>query len=275
VDVYPFINRLVFDDDILFLNQRWSEEFADKYSREIDLPFECHARADITDQTLIDLLKKAGCYLVKFGIESGNEEIRRNLLKRRMTNGQIKKAFALAKKAGMKTKSYNMVGLPFDTPRTILDAIKLNALIETDYLYITIYQPYHGTRLAKLCHAQNLLVTEALGEDFFSASTLKLKGISSSQITMFRDYFRIITRYYQFLRKLSPGVSRIATKISDKFFSRVTTSKVLNLLYPSLRYLYQKIIIFKHSSNKLWQRPVPQVPRKKVKHKISEGTSSS
>ncbi|KPJ68686.1 hypothetical protein AMJ44_05740 [candidate division WOR-1 bacterium DG_54_3] len=254
VTEYPFINGLVFDDDILFLNRRWSEEFAERYSREINLPFECHTRADITDQAVIDLLKKAGCFQVKFGIESGNEEIRQNVLKRRMTNDQIKKAFAMARKAGMKTQSYNMVGLPGDTPETILEAIKLNALIKTDNLYFTIYQPYQGTKLGEHCKKQNLVASEDLGPNFFSSSTLKLKTVSSSQITMFRDYFRILTRYYQLLQKLPNVVSSFATKVSDKMVSLESTAKVLNLIYSPLWYLYQRHYVLRSSSHKTWPR---------------------
>ncbi|MHC4245109.1 MAG: hypothetical protein ACYSU4_22095 [Planctomycetota bacterium] len=43
VEAYPFINSLVFDDDIFFLYRKLLEEFAEKYSREIHLRFECHA----------------------------------------------------------------------------------------------------------------------------------------------------------------------------------------------------------------------------------------
>jgi radical SAM superfamily enzyme YgiQ (UPF0313 family) len=240
---YPFINRLVFDDDILFLNRKWSEEFAEMYSCEIQLPFECHARADITDQSVIDLLKKAGCFQVKFGIESGNEEIRKNVLKRRMTDQQIIKAFAMATKAGLLTKSYNMIGLPGDTPETIIEAIKLNASLKTDNLYFTIYQPYHGTRLGEFCREQNLLVSEELGPNFFSASSLQLKTITASQINMFRSYFRILTRYYQILQKLPAVVSRMAIKASDKTISLETTARILNMIYPLLRYLYQKLYV--------------------------------
>jgi radical SAM superfamily enzyme YgiQ (UPF0313 family) len=241
VEEYPSINGLVFDDDILFLKRNWSEEFAEKYSREIHLPFKCNARADITDQAVIDLLKKAGCLQVQFGIESGNEEIRQNVLKRRMTNEQIEKAFAMARKAGMKTHSYNMVGLPGDTPETILEAIKLNALIKTDNLYFTIYQPYQGTKLAEICREQHLVTSEDLGPDFFSPSILKMETVSSSQIKMFRNYFRILTRYYQLLRKLPPAISNTATKFSDKILSKEPTAKMLNLIYPTLWYCCQRL----------------------------------
>ena len=170
-----------------------------------------------------------------------------------MTNQQIIKAFAMARKAGLLTKSYNMVGLPGDTPETILEAIKLNALIKTDNLYFTIFQPYHGTQLGEFCREQNLLALEDLGPNFFSASSLKLKSITASQITMFRDYFRILTRYYQLLQKLPAVVSRMAIKISDKVISLKLAARVLNFIYPPLRYLYQKLYVLT-SRHETWRK---------------------
>ena len=240
---FPFISRLVFDDDIFFLHRSWSEEFAEKYRRKINLPFECHARADITDASTIDLLKEAGCYLLKFGIESGNESIRKRVLHRHMDNNQIKTAFATAKKAGLQTMSYNMVGMPYDTPETILESIKLNASIGVDHLYFTIYQPYQGTQLAQRCQELDLIDSTDLGPNFFSPSVLKLESISPAQILMFRNYFGLLTRYYQFIQKLPRRVSKKIIKISDKIFTHELPPKALNMICSPLRFMHQKFLI--------------------------------
>lgn len=235
---YPFIKRIIFDDDILFLNRKWSEEFAEKYSREVHLPFMCNARADVTDQRLVDLLQKAGCYYVRFGLESGNEEIRYKILNRRMKNEQIEKAFSMCKKAGFTTFSYNIVGFPHETPSAILDTIKLNASIDVDVTHVTIFQPYPGTRLYERCREENLLEAKDLALDFCSPSILKLKTVSSSQVKMFRNYFRLFMGYYQLLEKLPGGISRVLVKLSDSVLSFRVTSHVLNFIYAPLFQVY-------------------------------------
>jgi len=247
---YPFINRLVFDDDILFLNRQWSEEFAEKYSREIHLPFMCNARADVTNQKLVDLLQKAGCYYVRFGLESGNEEIRYTVLNRRMKNDQIKRAFAMCKRAGFTTLSYNIVGFPHETPSAILDTIKLNASINVDVTHVTIFQPYPGTKLAELCRKESLLESKDLALDFCSPSILRLKTVSPSQVLMFRDYFRVFMYFFQVLEKLPAGMSRVCMKISERVLSFRITSQVLNILYSPLYHIYQKIVVNKFKRRK-------------------------
>ncbi|KPJ67937.1 hypothetical protein AMJ44_07040 [candidate division WOR-1 bacterium DG_54_3] len=245
---YPHINSIIFHDDILLLKRTWAEEFTEKYRSEINIPFICNARADVTDEAVVNLLKKAGCSHVKFGIESGNAEIRSRVLNRHMTNDQIKKAFALCRKAGLMTLSFNMVGIPYETPDTILDTIKLNASIGVNYIQATIYQPYQGTKLNELCREQNFYGSEGLGPSFYSPTVLKLNTLSPTQILMFKENFRALTRYYQVLQKLPTVLSHIAIRFSDKILSFNLTAHVLNLIHVPLNYLYLRCIQLKVKS---------------------------
>ena len=238
---YPFIKKLIFDDDILFLKRTWAEEFAEKYSQEIGLPFICNARANLINPTIVNLLKKAGCYHVKFGLESGNKYISNKILNRHLTNEQIKKAFAMCKKAGLITESFNMVGGPYETPRAILDTIKLNAVIGVDKMQVSIFQPYQGTKLGALCREQGFLMARDLEPDWYLCSILKLNTITPSQILMFRDYFKILVRYYQTIRKIPGKTSNVVIKFSDKFLSYGLVSNVLNVVYIPLNSLFRKL----------------------------------
>lgn len=242
---HPFITTLVFDDDILFLNRKWSEKFAEMYRREIDLPFVCNARADLTDEAMVTLIKKARCVHVKIGLESGNKEIRYRVLHRPMTNDQIKKAFAICKQVGIITESFNMVGIPYETPNAILDTIKLNAAIGVDKMQVSIFQPFQETELGELCREQHFLESSDLAPDIFSSSVLNLDTVSSSQVLMFRDYFKVFVRYYQLLQSLPPSISKISVRLSDRILSFNLTSRALNLIYLPLNYFYQRLLILR------------------------------
>jgi radical SAM superfamily enzyme YgiQ (UPF0313 family) len=244
IKCYPSLKVLNFDDDILFMRRKWAEEFTEKYSEQIALPFICNARANLTTKAMVDLLKKAGCYHVKFGLESGNEYICNKVLNRNLTIEQVKKAFALCKGAGLITESFNMVGIPYDTPRTVLDTIKLNSQIGVDKMQISIYQPYQGTKLADLCEKEGFIVRKDLEPDWFSP-VLQLSTISTSQVLMFRDYFKVLVRYYQIIRKLPDGTSKIAVRLSDRLISSVFVAKLLNAVYVPLNYLFRKLQLLK------------------------------
>lgn len=238
---YPFIRTVNFDDDILFLTTKWAEEFTERYSAEIGLPFICNARANLMDKSRVDLLKKAGCFHVKFGLESGNEYISNKILNRQLTNEQVKKALALCKDAGLITETFNMVGIPFETPAAILDTVKLNAAIGVNKMQVSIYQPYQGTRLAEVCRENSFVVRKDLDSDWFSP-TLKLNTISSSQVLMFRDYFKVLVCFYRALLSLPGIISRILTWLPDKILSFRITAATLNLIYIPLNYFYRKML---------------------------------
>jgi len=77
---------------------------------------------------------------------------------------------------------------------------------------------------------------------FYSPTVLKLNTLSPSQILMFKENFRALTRYYQVLQKLPTVLSHIAIRFSDKILSFNLTAHVLNLIHVPLNYLYLRCI---------------------------------
>ena len=202
---------------------------------------------------MVELLKRAGCRHVKLGIESGNESISNQVLNRHLSNARIKKAFVLCKEAGMITESFNMVGIPYDTPFTILDTIKLNAQIGVEKMQVSIYQPYQGTKLAEHSRDQGYIVSKDLKTDWYS-SILKLDTIAGSQILMFRDYFKVLVRCYQVIQRLPPRISKTLIPLSDRILSLVLTAKLLNLIYIPLDYLYRRMLTLKLRIKIAWRK---------------------
>ena len=149
---------------------------------------------------------------------------------------------------GLSTESFNMVGIPYDSPNTVLDTIKLNAAIKVDKMQVSIYQPYKGTRLADLCKKNKYIVSMDLEPDWF-APTLKLDTISSDQVLMFRDYFKVLVRYYQFIGNMPRYLSRMFIKISDMFFETKKAAVLLNTLYIPLNYVFRKTQLAKVKFN--------------------------
>jgi radical SAM superfamily enzyme YgiQ (UPF0313 family) len=264
---YPFITRLIFDDDILFLNRKWSEEFAARYPAEVGLPFGCNARANLVDAPMMALLKRAGCYLIKFGVESGSETIVNDVLRRHLTNDDIRRAFALSREAGLTTESFNMVGIPYETPARILQTVKINAEVKVDQIQVTIYQPYQGTQLTELCRREGFLRSPTpadLETDFFSPSEVRLDTLSPAQTLMFRNYFKILVRFYRVLFALPAPVSTVITRTSDALLKWRPAAPVLNACYVPLnrvfrrgQYLKTTFVVWRRRKRGRKQRPLP------------------
>jgi len=115
-------------------------------------------RVDRVDRELLIKLKKAGCYRVYFGIESGNQEIINNI-KKGITLEQVKNAVAWAKEAGLEVAGYFMIGLPGETEKTMQDTINFAKSLDLDLAKISITIPLPATEMFNNLESNNLIKT--------------------------------------------------------------------------------------------------------------------
>lgn len=148
-------DKVGFHDDNLTLNPQWLKDFAKLYKEEINVPFYCAARVESCSDTILDLLKETGCYLLLIGVESGDEKYRRRMMKREMSDKMVVDAFRRARKKGLGTWSFTMVGLPFENRRMILKTLWLNWRCRPDFVMASIFYPLKGTELGDVCYQRN------------------------------------------------------------------------------------------------------------------------
>src|SRR5690606_19488126 len=140
-----------FIDDLFIIYDDWLEEFAEKWPKQVGLPFFCNVRADliVRGPHKVDLLAKAGAFTVSMGIEAANDRIRTDLLKRHMTRDHIIQAGNLLRDAGINVTATNILGLPSSKLEDDLDTMRLNAEAGISYAQAFIFQPYPGTELGE------------------------------------------------------------------------------------------------------------------------------
>ncbi len=141
---------IAFQDDTFILNRRWLQEFLPRYKDEIGLPFICNVRSDLTNEEDVQLLAEAGCIRAAMGIESGNEEIRRTILAKNISNEQYLRACDLYYEHGIRIVGQNMFGVPGETIETALSTIELNIRCRTHTNTFSFFAPFPGTKLGEL-----------------------------------------------------------------------------------------------------------------------------
>jgi radical SAM superfamily enzyme YgiQ (UPF0313 family) len=144
-------NILNFDDDSISLNKKWFYEFLTLYKKNFNFPFMCNVRVGTVDSDMVRLLKEAGCFEITMGIEHGNEEFRKTILNRKMSNKQIIDTFRLCERYGINTCGQIMLGFPFENKKLYLDTVKLCRKIRKSMQNYNryIFYPYPGTKLGK------------------------------------------------------------------------------------------------------------------------------
>lgn len=151
------IRYIDFHDDTLILKRKWLFEFLDAYARRFSIPFTCNVRADLIDFEIANALKTAGCVRVSFGVECGDEKLRNLLLKKSLTDDQIRKAASILHKVKLPFFTYNMIGLPGERLQDALKTLELNIEIGAECAWTSIFQPFPGTQLAQYCLDEGFL----------------------------------------------------------------------------------------------------------------------
>jgi len=177
--------EVFFDDDIFMLDRRRLRELAERYPKEVGVPFVCCGRVEVTDDEAMRLLKQAGARRVDFGVEVGNEELRRVVLKRMMTNDEIIAAVECAKRAGLQVKTLNMVGLPGETPEMHMETVRLNQRLRPDVANCSVFWPHPGTELYNVCVREGYMPADGrVPEKYIAFRTcyLKLPGFAAKAV---------------------------------------------------------------------------------------------
>ncbi|MFH1593036.1 MAG: radical SAM protein [Candidatus Woesearchaeota archaeon] len=151
--------EIIFRDDTFTINRdhvvKLCNQIIEKgYNKRIK--WTCMTRVNLVDFELLKLMKKAGCWSIHYGIESGNQRLL-NLIKKDITLAQAKTAIKWTRKAGIETKAFFMLGLPTETREESLQTLKFTKDLNPDWIQVTITVPYPGTELYDLAKKDGTL----------------------------------------------------------------------------------------------------------------------
>ena len=209
-DTQGRLRYMRFDDDILTIRREWFRELAGRYKREVQLPFICNSRVNLLDEELVRLFAGAGCSVICMGIESGNPELRRQVLNRSMSNQRVVEAFQLCRRHGIKTVSSNMVALPRENLESLLDTIRLNARAQPNCMQVSTYHPYPNTLLWQICDEAGYLSGRHVDSIFDGRSALDSPEFRTPGYEFARQNFYPLVELY------SRGA--LATRLLDTLF---------------------------------------------------------
>ncbi len=235
VGTYYGIRKLTFQDDILGLDRAWLASFADEYARAVRIPFRCNLRADHIDDETLGLLKHAGCAEIWVGVECGNDDLRNRVLQKHVSTEQIFAAFDLMRKHGIRSKAYNMIGLPGETPAQVEETLRLNARVRPDIKNVTIFRPYPGTALHDQCRERGWISGRKVA-GYWEESILDQPTLSKEDTYFYQVLFHYATRLPRVVKWIA-WLNRIKITRRLTLFRVLHPKFVLYRLYAILRKL--------------------------------------
>jgi len=136
-----------FVDDVFTVSHKWLTAFADELDKQkVSVKFECISRADRMNAEVIRLLKKAGCFRVWIGAESGSQKII-DAMDRRVSVHKTREIIRETREAGIEAGTFIMLGYPGETEEDINETIHHLKVSNPDHFTITVAYPIKGTRL--------------------------------------------------------------------------------------------------------------------------------
>ena len=189
-------------DDTFTLRPERTKEFCDlicsfQEDTNINFSWGCESRADVVKEELLVKMKTAGCRMIQFGMESGNDEILKTINKH-ITFQQVYNAVKIASKYHINTNVSIMLGHHKDTCDTIEETLKKAKLLQDKFgsnILFAINTPYPGTELRKnLEEYEAELIVPDNSKLRVDRPGMKIKHVEVNKI---RQYYDIAERMFK------------------------------------------------------------------------------
>ncbi len=190
------IRNFFFKSDTFTINSKWVHELCDliiKSDLYGKIEWVANSRTKPIDPATLKIMKKAGCWLIAFGYESGSEETLKKIKKGATTEDNLK-ASKYAKQAGLLTYGFFMIGFPWENREHLAATEKHMFDLNPDFVELHLAVPYYGTELYEIAKTEDLIDETVLGKDYFHGGTVGTKFISLDELNKFRK--KVIRKYH-------------------------------------------------------------------------------
>jgi radical SAM superfamily enzyme YgiQ (UPF0313 family) len=203
-------------------------------SRGLKIRWMCNSRVDTIDLETLKKMKKAGCTMISYGVESGVQEIL-NKAKKGTNLRQIENAIKWTNQAGIESIAHVIFGLPGETKETIQKTIDFIKKINPTYAQFYCAIPFPGTEFYDMAKKNGWLVTEnweafEINNPLIKTKDLSIQDLHDAKIMAFKKFYLRPGYAFSTLKRIkSPqNIARAAYQASSFVKSWVLDSKKRN-----------------------------------------------
>lgn len=151
-----------FIDDVFAQDENWLKKFASLYKKKINLPYHALTHARFLNLSMAKLLKKSGCFLVEFGVQTASELTRTKILNRYETNEEIRKAADVCHKIGINLAIDHIFYLPGEGVEHQIESLKFYNELRPKNIFYFDLQYYPRTGITKTALDMKIISSKAI-----------------------------------------------------------------------------------------------------------------
>jgi radical SAM superfamily enzyme YgiQ (UPF0313 family) len=148
--------EIYFVDELFTVRKRSVQTLCEELlRRNIRVGWKCCSRVDTVDAETLKLMKRAGCFMISYGVESGDDRILK-IMKKGTTTDQVRSAFRATKAAGIDTMAFFMLNSYGETKESIEKTLQFSRELQPDFVNFELFKPFPGIEMRRQIEADPL-----------------------------------------------------------------------------------------------------------------------
>ena len=188
------IRNFLFRSELFTQNEKWVVQLCEAIVESgLKIQWACNSRVDTLSERMLHAMKRAGCWIMAFGVESGDQSTL-DRLEKRATVEDANEAISLLRRVGIKSSVYLLIGLPWDTESSILNQSRYALELDPDLLEIFYPYPFPGTTLRETAVQRGLIAATEYPEQAYSDPVMPTEHLSIAELRQMRN--RLLRAFY-------------------------------------------------------------------------------
>jgi radical SAM superfamily enzyme YgiQ (UPF0313 family) len=139
------VRHIIFLDDLFTVRKQRVVDLCHAFLDEgFTFSWSCNSHPNLLDSDTMKLMRRAGCWQIAYGIESGSQRIL-DVVKREVRIPRMRETLRMTRAAGIRAKGYVMIGHPTEGLDSLRETADFLKVVELDICQITKFTPYPGT----------------------------------------------------------------------------------------------------------------------------------
>lgn len=190
-----------------------------------------YARIDTINERLLPIIKKAGINWLGIGIESGDEQIRKESLKGKFNNDKIREIIEKIKQNDIKIGGNFIFGFPDDNIETMQKTLDFALELQCEFANLYCMMAYPDSELYELAKQNEWDVPEdwsSYSQYSYNCLPLRTKHLTSAEVLRFRD--DAFFKYYEnedFLNMIEKKMGKASREYIESMSKKKIRRKLL------------------------------------------------